>query len=339
MPHRVLTNDSPAEDFASFALDIRARLEPGWYRTKYPDFDYRFAIYVDTSHGEWTDEIARIRTDYSGESEFMDVDSTDYPLVDVSLDAGKFGVHEVKMGFRLSRSEMIRASQIGMQLATEKMDALNLIFERDTCRRVLFGSKKMKHPGLFNWDTGDPATSIPVISATASLGKVIDDAAALTTPSYGPIIAYFNAIKKKVEFDQTNTVFTPSYFILPALAHNKLAATVFPGVEGNALSAVEAALKMKIYSHRFLDKEVFEHEDMDKLSKDRIVTGSKSKQVARFNLPMPKKLDLPEFRNGGLVYYQPAIQRVALTEVRIPKAFLYVDMPDYDYNAAAGLTK
>ncbi len=337
MPRRILTEDSAIEGFSSLMFDMRTQFEPIWYRTKYPQFDWRNLIATDTSANAWADTVARFKIDYSGETEFMDADSTDYPLIEVAEDAGQIYVHEVKAGYTLSRAELIRASQIGLNLPTEKLGGLNLTFERDTCRRALFGSKKIKRPGIFNWKTSKSSETIPVTVAKNSLGKVIDDAAALTNPSYGPIVAYFNAMKQLVEFKQTNTVFVPTYFALPALAHNKLSATVFPGMTGSALEAVEKNLKMKLIPHYLLDHGVFNHKDIDPLTKDRIMVGSRSKEVARFHIPMPKRLETPYTQDGGLNWYQPALQRIGLTDVRIPKAFHYVDMPDYDYAAGSGL--
>lgn len=338
MPRRILTEDSPASDYSSFMLDQRAVMEREFYRTKYPTFDWRNLVVTDTSVNAWADMVAKIRIDYSGETDFIDADAPDYPLVDVATDIGAWFVHEVKSGFNFGRAEIIRAQQAGLNLPTEKMRALNMAFERDTCRRALFGTKKKKHPGLFNWKTSKSSETIPVTAATASIGKIIDDAAKLTTPSYQPIVSYFQAMLNLVKFDQTNMVFTPSYIALPAKAYNKLAGTVFPGVTGSALQSVQKNLGVTLIPNYLLDKGIMQHDDIDALAKDRVMVGSRSRDVAQFHMPMPKRLETPYTPDGGMNWRQPALQRVGLTDVRIPKAFHYVDMPDYDYTKAAGLT-
>ncbi|WCP84217.1 DUF2184 domain-containing protein (plasmid) [Vibrio harveyi] len=339
MSRRILTEDSAPSDFQSFMLDQRAVLEAEFYRTQYPNFDWRNVIITDTSANAWADMVAKIRINYSGETDFIDADSEDNPLVDIGTDIGAWFVHEVKGGFNYGRAEVIRASQAGINLPSEKMNALNLVFERDTCRRVLFGSKKKKHPGFFNWTSSKASEKIPTTAATKSIGAIIDEAAALTTPSYQPIVAYFQGMVSLVKFDQTNMVFTPEYILIPAKAHQKLAGTIFPGNVGSALEAVEKNLKLPLLPHYLLDKNVMQHDDIDSLTKDRCMVGSRRREVAMFHMPMPKRLEVPYSPNGGLLWRQNALQRIGLTDVRIPKAFHYVDMPDYNYGSVAGLTK
>lgn len=324
MPRRIITQDSSMDVVTSFLLDQRAVVRAAWYRQKYPEFNYRPFLATRTDDNAWADMVADRRMDYRGETAWGDIDAEDGPTVDIATDAGAIFIHERIGNVKYTRGEVIRASQAGINLPTEKTMALNRVFERDLWRLSLFGSKQKGARGLFN------NTDIPSTTATSSIRDVIDYAAALVTPSYYPITQYFREILNLVEYDQTNTLFKPSYIGIPSIDYTALQTAVFAGNGGiSALDAIEKALRVKIIDNYLLHKNMMDHKDVEPLAADQIIVGTKSLEVAEFNLPMPKCLDTPYTPNGGRLWILPAIMRTGLTVVRQPQAFHIVKMPDY----------
>ncbi len=334
MPRIILAEDSSNDMFTSFMLDQRAHIEKKIYQKRYPDFDFRQFIVTDTSAPELADSIARMREDFTGESDWKDMDSDDFPLVDTTIDAGSLQISEIKLGYKYGRTEVLRASQVGINLPDRRAMAANRRLEMDTTRRVLFGSKAKAAGGLFNW-AGKGEDQITVNTATLSIGAILDELSKRTIPTYQPIISFFQQYVNQIELGDTNTLFRPSFCGVPTDAYRKLSTTVIPGFGGkSALQAVEETVGIKLMPHFLLIKNKMQHKDVVSLKKDRLFFGSRNEDVAKFHLPMPKRLLNPYTPNGGAMWIQPMVQRTGLTEILIPKAFSYVDMPDYDYTAA-----
>lgn len=329
---QILTLDTAPEVFASFLIDQRAHVEKDVFYKKYPDFQYTRVLYVDTSAGEWADVVARKMIDGAGKPKWGGDLNNDIPRVDISTAMGSLFIYEKNLGYSYTQAEVIRASQTGIQLDSERAVLTRDLFEFDLNRIALLGDKEKKMHGFYNHE------EIPVTNTGVSIKEML--ASISVTSGMQEIVSFFSSGIAKVEQDQTNTIYSVSQITLPFRDYKLLNSAIIPGGGTNTiLPYLEKNLGVKFVPEILMQYEKSDQfDDIIPMTKDRIMFGGKDKQKARFHLPRKLKYGMPYSPNGGRSWNVDGQIRSGGTEIRIPKAFHYFDMADTPVTSMAKKT-
>ncbi|HEQ3590737.1 TPA: DUF2184 domain-containing protein [Vibrio harveyi] len=329
IPNVTLNDSSSMMDYQSFLVPALAQVEQGITQKKYPTTaGYRAWLYVDTSISALAEFATRRVKDYVGGGGWDSTgNNAHHTGVEVMYDAMGLQIFQRSIPIRWNLFEIRQAAANfnaggGLNLKGDKMTAVEDIIEREKNLLALYGDKTKKIEGLFN------SEQVTVVTASMSIGDLVS----LITLESGLqfVINFFAEYVNQVEFDQTNTIYTPNRILLPPKDYRKLSQAVVPLTSESILPKLEQALGLKFAPDLALVKGKFKplgDLKFDELPSDRMVVGRvRDEEVARFILPMDTTWGSP-FPEDDQNLKQVARMRTAGTEIKIPAAMMYVDLP------------
>jgi len=329
IPNIILNDSSPMMDYQGFLVPALAQVEQEIAQKRYPDSNgYRNLLYVDTSISGLAEYATRRVKDYTGGGGWDSTgNNSHHTPVEVMYDAMGLQIFQRSQPIRWNLFEIQQASANfnsagGLNLKGDKMTAVQDLFEREKNLIALYGDKTKKMEGLFN--------SEQVTTVTASMS--IKDLVSLITLESGLqfVINYFAEYINQVEFDQTNTIYSPNIIPLPPKDYRLLSQAVVPLTADSILPKLERALNVTFTPELGLAAGKYApigDLKFDALASNRMVVGRfRDPEVSRFVLPQDTTWGKP-FPEDDQNFKQVARMRTAGTEIKIPKAMLYVDLP------------
>lgn len=302
----------------AFLVSQLTHIEPAVYAARYPAIRYSGIIPVDTSAAEWTPSVTYFSTDGAGVADWFNAAGRDIPNVELERAKSETGVHMAAIGYRYNLEELSQASALGQNLTAEKGIVARRVAEEKIDRAALFGDAAKKFVGLLNNPAvtahAAPAASSETGASTRWRDKtpkqILDDANGMLTGIY----------------TETNTVELADTLLLPVDAYTHIATTPFNAYSEKTILAylrehnvytAETGQPLNIRSVRGLDTAGVG-------GIPRAVAYRKDPEVLKLHLPMPPRF-LPVWQTGPITFEVPGIFRFGGTDIRLPKAVVYID--------------
>ncbi|MGL5734510.1 MAG: major capsid family protein, partial [Beijerinckiaceae bacterium] len=175
-----------------FVLSQRTSLETEVLNRPYPEIKYAQRVPVDTSANQWAASVTFFTRDSVGKAKFINGKGDDVPLANVTMSKFEETVRMAGIGASWSLEEIGVASQLGVSLATDTLDAARVAYERLVDDVVHVGDTGIGVEGLLN-TTGITSTVAAAAWSAATpaqiVQQIVDDFTAIRTATLGMEIA------------------------------------------------------------------------------------------------------------------------------------------------------
>ncbi|KRG47350.1 hypothetical protein ARC20_03195 [Stenotrophomonas panacihumi] len=299
-----------AQAALGFVIAQASIIEPGVYRTVYPDVQYRDLIPVDTSGSEFATSVTYFSSDQYGKADWINGNADDIPRAGTTRSKFETPVYTAGIGYGYGWEEIGRAQMLGINLPSEDAMAARRAAEELVDRVALQGDSQKGFSGLFN------ATNVtPVAAPTGSWNTATPD----------QIVADMNASLLNV-FNGTNTTSIADTLLVPwskylAIATRKMSdnsdATILQWFLANNVYNAATGRQLTVRGLRGLDT-------AGAGGVARLIAYRKDPNVLKLHMPMPHRF-LPVYQSGPLRWDIPGVMRLGGLDVRLPKDVVYLD--------------
>lgn len=313
-----------AQNALGFIMPAFYNVERTVYQTKYQAFDYASLIPVITEGNEWARGVLFRSSDFAGKAEWLSGKGFDMPYADVAQTQYLKGFEMAGIGYEWGLEEVNVAAIEGRSLGTEKADAARKIAERFLWGVALTGIPSSHHYNERNW-TGflnDAGVTAADVAAVGDINGGTDST--FWAHKTGDQIA--DDINTGIEAIWTATRGTElaNTLLLPSGVMGTLGRRM-PDTNETVLTFIQRTNRYTARTGQpLLVREMFELNTADPGGDGRAVLYSRNPDVLRFHLPMPHRF-LPPFQKSSLTWEIAGIMRTGGTEVRLPKAMIYMD--------------
>lgn len=305
-----------AQSALGFVVAQTSIIEPGVYRTVYPDIQYRGLIPVDTSGSEFATSVTYYSQDQYGKADWINGNADDIPKAGTNRSQFQTGVHLAGIGYGYGWQEVGRAQMLGINLQTEDAEAARRASEEMIDRVALQGDSSKGFTGLFS-----AAGVIPVAAPTGSWGTLLVPG----TATSDQIVADMNAALMNV-FNGTNTTAIADRLLLPwskfmLISTKKMSEysdmTVLQYFLANNIYTATTGQQLMVRGLRGLDT-------AGAGGVARMVAYRYDPNVLKLHMPMPHRF-LPVYQSGPMRWDIPGVMTLGGLDVRLPKQVVYVD--------------
>lgn len=308
-----------AQAALGFVQSQTVNIETEVYKIKYPAFEYGSWLPVVTEGSAWATGTTFYTMDTVGKTEWLGYEANDAPYADLVRGSGEHSFHMRGGAYRWSLAELNMANMLGLNLTSEKAEAVRQLIERFLFDLALTGNTEKAMKGLINW-TGVTAGDVPA-DGTGSVTWWADK-----TPDQ--ILRDINKGIMDVRV-ATNTIYTPNAMGVPEAVYADLATRRISSGGDGTMTILDFLKTKNSYTamtgQPFTVKPLLELGTADPGGDGRAVLYvNNDRNVARFHLPLPF-IFLPVFQKSSMQWEQVGIVRTGGTEVRTPKAIIYLD--------------
>ncbi|WP_367346455.1 DUF2184 domain-containing protein [Stenotrophomonas bentonitica] len=299
-----------AQAALGFVIAQASIIEPGIYRSVYPDVQYRSLVPVDTSGSEFATSVTYFSQDQYGKADWINGNSDDIPKAGTTRSKFETPVYTAGIGYGYGWEEIGRAQMLGINLSTEDASAARRASEEMVDRVALVGDATKGFTGLFN------ATGVtPVAAPTGNW----------TTATPDQIVGDMNQSLLNV-FNGTNTASIADRLLLPwsrylLIATRKMSdnsdMTILQWFLANNVYTVQTGQLLTVRGQRGLDAAGVG-------GVPRLVAYRYDPNVLKLHMPMPHRF-LPAWQSGPLRWDIPGVMRLGGLDVRLPKEVVYLD--------------
>jgi len=299
-----------------FVVAQTSIIEPGVYRTVYPDIQYRTLIPVDTSGSEFATSVTYYSADQFGKADWINGNADDIPKAGTSRAQYQTPIHTAGIGYGYGFEEIGRAQLLGINLPADDAMAARRAAEELVDRVALLGDTAKGFTGLFN------AVGVtPVAAPTGAWGTL--QAAGTATPD--EIVADMNAALMNV-FNGTNTTAIADTLLMAwskfmLISTKKMSEysdlTVLQYFLANNVYTATTGQQLTVRGLRGLDT-------AGAGGTARLIAYRNDPTVLKLHMPMPHRF-LPVFQSGPLRWDVPGVMRLGGLDVRLPKQVVYLD--------------
>lgn len=290
--------DAPAA--LGFVLSQRTSLEAQVLAKPYPEIKYPRFIPIDTSAHPYAASVTFFTRDSVGKAKFINGSGDDIPFANTTTSKFEMAVMTAGIGAQWSLEQIGAAQMLGMNLATDEMDAARMAYERLVDDVAFTGDTGIGVEGLFNTtgiNTAAAAFTFAVGTSVQTVATINDALTAVMTGSQG------------IEFADT--------IILP-IAQYALIATKAYGVEGG-LTILDYILKSNVYT-AMTGQPLTVTADFRLSAK--MVVYRRDPTVLKMHIPMPLMFVPPQFDNFKVKTL--GMFRFSAVNIRKPQAVRYV---------------
>lgn len=306
-----------AQSAAGFVVSQTQNIETEVYKIKYPAFNYADFVPVVTEGSPWASGTTFYTMDIVGKTEWLGNEANDIPYTDLLRDTGSAPYYARGGAYRWSLMELNRAAMLGISLGTEKASGTRSVMERFLFDLAITGDTEKSMKGLINYTgvtAGDVAANGSDSLNTAWSGKDADEIIA-------DIRIGFDAIRTA-----TGQVFTPDTLAVPPNLYSLLATRRISSGGDGVMSILDyiSTVFGKAYKTPFTVESLRQLTGADPGGDGRALLYAKTREVVRFHLPRPFQFQ-PVFQKNSLEWEQVGFAVTGGTEVRVPKAMIYMD--------------
>lgn len=299
-----------AQSALGFVIGQTSIIEPGVYRTVYPDILYRDLIPVDTSGSEYATSVTYFSSDQYGKADWINGNADDIPRAGTTRSKHETPVHTAGIGYGYGWEEIGRAQMLGINLAAEDALAARRASEELVERVSFLGDAAKGFTGLFN------ASGVtPVAAPTGGWGTA--------TPTQ--VVADMNAALMKVHSDTATTAIADTLLLpwskffhvssTPMNANSET--TILQWYLANNVYTAATGKALTVRGVRGLDT-------AGASGVARLIAYTNDARVLKLHMPMPHRF-LPVYQSGPLRWDIPGVMRLGGLDVRLPKEVVYMD--------------
>ena len=320
------TFDASIQGALSFLFSELTYVEQEVLRQPYPEIKYPVIIPVDTSAPDFADSIAFKTLDFSGEPQLLGSRSSDIPLVEIASSKGSTTVHTYSLGFDYSMIEVGKAQELArnsrsaaINFLAEKASATRQLTEQFLDKAFIVGDNRTADvkTGLIN--DADVPTDTTGSFLPGGADKTIPQILSGTDPEVvaNELLQLFNQSVERVRVTQTETIFRPTHILLPPQKLGQMRTYRIPNTSDTLITYLERVINVTF-------EEVIQLAGIGAGTTDRMMVYTRDEKYVKAHMPMAFNLQAPGTRNN-VIFESAGVVRIAGTELRIPKAHLYVD--------------
>lgn len=304
-----------------FVLAQGRNVEAQIYARRYPSYDYASIVPVVTEGNAWAIGTTFMTMDTTGRAKFVSGKGTDVPFVSHSHDQASHDFAQVMLGWEWTLEEVNQAALYNMPLSSTLAMAAG-----DGVDRFLYSQamKGQDEDGVSEkgWTGFVNSPLVQRFDAVEGLDDMTPAQAAATVNDA------LSAVRtNSAEVETADTIALPPRVLRRWSTQSQGAGDGTLNVleyirRNNIYSAENSGAQLRIVSTRALN-------GAGNGGTDRIVAYRYDREVLRFHLPMPKRVIPP--RQASLQGFEQAVMaRTGGTEIRLPGAMAYVDIPAND---------
>lgn len=313
--------DATQESFGFLRQELSI-IEPGVYRTVFPEVQYKGLVPVDTGGWEWAKSITFTSMNSVGRAQWFHSEARDVPVTDVTMNQFETRVEMAAIGYRYGIEEVQTAMRLGINIDNEKAIAAKRAYEEFVDDLVLRGNTTKAMYGLINQpsdiDTID-AAAVGNSNGGSSSPYWMHKTPAQIMDDFN--LAITNVALQSLQVEMADTV------LMPLIEMTRLAQLQMPNLPTTVLEWIQTHNMYTLQTGRALNiKAIRGLESADDAGGGRIVVYRNDPGVLKFHIPMPQKfLPVQPENPVGLVFLVPSIFRISGLEIRRPKAMRYID--------------
>lgn len=301
-----------------FVLAQGRNIETAIYQRRYPSFDYASIVPVVTEGNEWAIGTTFMTMDITGRAKFVSGKGTDVPFVSHSHDQASHDFAQIMLGWEWTMEEVNQAALYNIPLSSTLAMGASDGVDRFLYSQAMSGTDEdgvsekgwtgfVNDPNVQRFDA---AVALEDMTPAQAAAAVNDTLSAVRTNS--------------------NEVETADTIALPPSVMRAWS-TQSQGAGDGTLSVLEYIRRNNVYTAenngaqlRIVTTRALTGAGED--GADRLVAYRYDREVLRFHLPMPKRVIPP--RQASLQGFEQAVMaRTGGTEIRLPGAMAYLDIP------------
>lgn len=308
----MFSNDAQQQALG-FLIAQTTYIEPGVYKIKYPDLNYRELIPIDSSAPEWAKSVTFFSVDMVGSANWFSHLANDVPLADITRDKHESGIEMAAVGYRYTTEELQQAMMVpNVNLGPERAAAAKRAAEEFVHNTALYGAAGKGWMGLIN-------NTLPVVMNVGTTWG-----AQVAANKTNLIVQDVNAVLSNI-YQTSQTVEMADTLLLPLNSMNLLSITQLPNttmnlmewIKQNNMYTQQTGQALTIRGVRGLDT-------AGAAGQTRMIAYRRDPDIIKLHIPMPHRF-LEVWRTGPMVYDVPGIFRLGGLEIRRPGAIRFVD--------------
>lgn len=307
-----------AQSAQGFVISQTQNIETEVYKIRYPEFDYASLLPVVTEGSPWASGTTFFTMDTVGSSEWIGNEANDFPYTDLLRGIGEASYYMRGAAYRWSLPELNHAAMMGINITSEKAAGVRRVIERFLFDLSLTGNTPKNLKGLVNY-TGVTAGDVPADGT----GSVTWWAAKTPDQVLRDINNGIMAVRVA-----TNTTYTPNTLLVPEGVFSDISTRRISSAGDGAMTILDFLRLKNSYTAMtglpLMIKPLLELGTADPGGDGRAVLYRNERDVLRFHLPLPFQFLTP-FQKNSMQWEQVGFVRTGGTEVRIPKAMIYLD--------------
>ncbi|MFC4729099.1 DUF2184 domain-containing protein [Coralloluteibacterium thermophilus] len=299
-----------AQSALGFVVAQTSIIEPGVYRTVYPDIQYRDLIPVDTSGSEFATSVTYYSADQYGKADWINGNADDIPKAGTTRAMHQTPVHTAGIGYGYGWEEIGRAQLLGINLSNEDAMAARRAAEELVDRVALRGDATKGFTGLFNAAGVTPVAATTGNWPTATPVEIVAD-------MNSALLNVFNGTATTAIADTLLLPWSRFFHISTTPMNANSDTTILQWFLANNVFTAATGRQLTVRGIRGLDT-------AGAGGVARLIAYRNDPQVLKLHMPMPHRF-LPVYQSGPLRWDVPGVMRLGGLDVRLPKEVVYID--------------
>jgi hypothetical protein len=314
MNHNMFS-DAGQQQAMGFLIAQTAYIEPQVYRIKYPALNYAEFVPVNSALPEYTKSVTFFSVDMYGRADWLNMQSRDVPLADITRGKGEAAIETAGIGYRYNLEELGQAQMLpGTNLTTERATAARRAAEEKIHNVCMYGDPIKNWLGITNHTL--PTVITAPRTWVADMGQ--------TTPAISQILQDVNGALTNI-WQSTLTVEMADTVLLPISAMSFLAITQLPNTTMNLLQWLKQNNMYTQTTGRPIVIQAVRGLDTAGASGNgRMIAYRRDPEALQVPIPMPFRF-FPVWQTGPFVFDVPGAFRMGGLQWRLPATARYVD--------------
>ena len=295
-----------------FVIAQGRNIEAQVYSKRYPTYNYQDVVPVVTEGNQWSIGTTFFTIDVAGQAKFLSGKGTDVPFVSSKRDQASHDFAMIGAGWEWTIEEVNQAALYNTNLQATDANTAAMAVDQLLYRIAMTGSDEKNWEGFVNSS----------LVARADAANSLTGTAANQVATVNDALESVREVTGEVEYADTIAL-PPSVFRNWAsreYGDGNGTLTVLEFIRRNNIHTAETGSPLNIVTSREL-------KGAGTGGTDRMVAYRRDSDVLRFHLPMPRTVLAPR-QTSLMGFEQGLIARTGGTEIRLPGAMAYIDIPN-----------
>ena len=295
-----------------FVIAQGRNIEAQVYSKRYPTYNYQDVVPVVTEGNQWSIGTTFFTIDVAGQAKFLSGKGTDVPFVSSKRDQASHDFAMIGAGWEWTIEEVNQAALYNTNLQATDANTAAMAVDQLLYQIAMTGSDEKNWEGFVNSS----------LVARADAANSLTGTAANQVATVNDALESVREVTGEVEYADTIAL-PPSVFRNWAsreYGDGNGTLTVLEFIRRNNIHTAETGSPLNIVTSREL-------KGAGTGGTDRMVAYRRDSDVLRFHLPMPRTVLAPR-QTSLMGFEQGLIARTGGTEIRLPGAMAYIDIPN-----------
>lgn len=316
----------------AFLESQTAFVEEEVYKIEYPEIQYPMLAYTEYEAPPWAGQITYYSMDGTGRMVPLGEMAEDLPFVSLNREQHDVRIQGFGLAYGYTRLEIDQARALGQNLSTDMAEVARRVSEEELDNIFLNGRDDMGWDGLLNHGSAKRSLA-PDAAATGTDTKWTAKTDREILSDCQKLIGDVWARDSRTVYMADTLLLSPTRFQLlcDTPMGNDANTTVMKFLEQNNIYTQKTKRPLNIMSVRGLETAGKTDATTTNELASEATTGSVERAIAyrndrqtlRFHIPQPLEFEEPMRTLRG--YVVPGTMRVGGLEIRLPRAFRYLD--------------